>query len=123
MRRAAARALPPVLADVRRDLTALMEGDPGALHALRSTVALHTDPEALYMYACCLVTGGDRQAAQRALARAVEAGYAVPQALRQTWLAPLRGPALDELVARAESGRAEAERSFREAGGDALLGL
>jgi tetratricopeptide (TPR) repeat protein len=117
-----ARPQAPLLERVTRAIMAVVEGRPDAVAAMRETVAAHTDPEALYIYALCQARIGDGEAALETLSAAVEGGYDVPQAFGNTWLDPLRGPRLDALVARAEAARREAEDTFRMAGGPALLG-
>ena len=119
---ARARALPPVIQQIARSLVAFVEKRPDAGDAMAQTVAEQTDPEAMFMFSCCQARLGDRERALETLTRAVQGGYRVPQALAHPWLEPLRGTALEALVARAEGGRREAEQAFRQAGGPALLG-
>ena len=85
-------------------------------------MAVHTDPEALYLYGLCQAWVGEGDASLETLTRAVEGGYLVPEALQSAWLAPFRGPRLDALSALADAGRAEARIAFEAAGGPALLG-
>jgi serine/threonine protein kinase len=117
-------SLAPVLVAIRAGLLALFEEAPGAVDAFANIVAVHTDPEAFFMYAAVVAHFGDSERAFPGLTSAVEGGFTVPQALRDhPLLAALHGaPAFARLVERAEAGRSEAMRSYREAGGEALLG-
>jgi serine/threonine protein kinase len=106
-----------------RAFRAELENAPDSLAGVSEIADAHADPEALYMYGSWQSLAGGGAAALDTLARAVEGGYTVPQALAHPWLAPLRGERLSALVARAESARDEARRAFDAAGGAALLGL
>jgi serine/threonine protein kinase len=117
------RPLPPVLKLVVESFRWLFEGRTETPAGLAELVAAHTDPEALYLYATCQAQVGEVEQALHTMAAVVEGGYTAPEALLHPWLAPLRGPRLDALVAQAETGRRAAEQAFREAGGPALLGL
>jgi TolB-like protein/tetratricopeptide (TPR) repeat protein len=59
------------------------------------------------------------------LGQAVDAGYPALDALtRHPWIAPIRAePGFDDVLRRAGDGRDRALAAFREAGGEALLGL
>jgi serine/threonine protein kinase/Flp pilus assembly protein TadD len=118
-----ARRRPPILQGIARGLVALLEGRPDAMALLHDVLAVHEDPEALFMYGTCQAYAGDG-GALASLAKAVETGYPVPAALRSNpWLSGLRGEGrLDELVERAEMRRREAARAFRDNGGEELLG-
>jgi hypothetical protein len=118
----ARRSRARVLDLVGEGVIAMLAVRPDAVAALRATVAVHTDPEALLLYGLCQARVGDGEAALETLTRAIEGGYLVPEALRNPWLAPIRGPRLDALAARAEAGRAEAKLAFETAGGPELLG-
>jgi TolB-like protein len=118
----ARRSRARVLDLVGEGVIAMLAVRPDAVAALRATVAVHTDPEALLLYGLCQARVGDGEAALETLTRAIEGGYLVPEALRNPWLAPIRGPRLDALSARAEAGRAEAKIAFETAGGPELLG-
>ena len=75
------------------------------------------------MYGASRPASATPRAPSPRLTSAVEGGFTVPEGLAHPWLAPLRAdPAFALLVERAEASRREAETSFREAGGPALLG-
>jgi TolB-like protein len=116
--------LPPILQRVARGFVALLDAQPDAIALLHDALAVHDDPEALFLYGTCQAYAGDGEGAQTSLTRAVEGGYHVPAALlSSSWLAGLRGDGrLDALVELAEAGRREATRCYREAGGEGLLG-
>jgi serine/threonine-protein kinase len=116
--------LAPTFDDIRGGLQGLMERRPGALDRFLEIVDVHTDPEALFLYAGAQARFGDTGGAIVRLRRAVEAGYSAPSALRRhPWLEPIRGePAFAELVEHAEARHLQALRDFTEAGGPALLG-
>ena len=102
----------------------MIGGRPEALTLLHDALAVHADPEALFLYASCLAYAGDDASALASLTRAVETGYHVPTALRKApWLERLRGEGrLDTLVASAEAARHAATLAFLDASGEALLG-
>jgi TolB-like protein len=119
-----AKVLSPVFGQVRDGLRALLEGREEGLPALRSIVALHTDPEALYVYACVQARFGEPHEALATLQRSIERGYCPAQALRrEQWLEGVHGLAgFEALRARADAGRHEALAAFRDAAGDQVLG-
>ncbi len=82
------------------------------------------DPEAIFQEGWLLCEGGAPERGLPLLQRAVAKGYAVaPTLARSPAFDALRGePAFRELLARAEADREEALRTFRENGGDKLLG-
>jgi len=118
-----ARRLPSILQGVARALVALLQEKSEAMSMLRDVLAVHEDPEALFMYGTCQAYAGD-DGALASLSKAVESGYHVPAALlSNAWLSGLRAQGrLDTLVQRAQAGRSEACRVFRENGGEDLLG-
>jgi len=118
------RSSPPVIQITLRSMSAFLAGGREAAEAMAEAAAAHTDPEAVFAYGVCQASLGDDDRALATLARAVEGGYHVPQALAgHPWLAGLReAKRLDALLARAEAGRQQALRAFRDAGGEALLG-
>jgi TolB-like protein len=124
LRAAETRPLPPVLLLVARALIALFSGRPEAVTLLHDALAVHDDPEALFLYGSCQAQLGDDDSAVASLRLAIEGGYHFPQALVSgAWLAGLRrNGRLDELVERAEAGRRQAQAAFRDAGGESLLG-
>lgn len=124
LRTVSARRLPPILQGVARALVALLQEEPEATAMMRDVLAVHEDPEALFMYGTCQAFAGD-DGALASLTQAVESGYRVPSALlSNAWLSGLRRDGrLDGLVQRAQAGRSEAERAFRENGGEELLGV
>jgi tetratricopeptide (TPR) repeat protein len=124
LREVETRPLPTVLLLVARALFALFSGRPEAVTLLHDALAVHDDPEALFLYGSCQAQLGDDDGAVASLRRAVEGGYHFPQALVSgVWLAGLRRKGrLDALLERAEAGRREAQAAFRDAGGESLLG-
>jgi eukaryotic-like serine/threonine-protein kinase len=118
-------SLTPVRASIRAALLALFGESPNAWDALASVVAHLTDPEAFFLYASVQAHFGDTERALSRLTTAVDRGFSVPQALRDhPWLGVLREmPAFSALVERAEADRALAVVAFREAGGEALVGV
>jgi hypothetical protein len=117
-------AHPPIFLTLAQALEALLDGRrEEAVATFANIVAAHTDPEAFFMYGACQAHLGDAARALATLAAGVETGFTVPQALAHPWLQSLPREALDPLRARAEAGRAEAERAFEQAGGPALLGM
>jgi eukaryotic-like serine/threonine-protein kinase len=123
LRTVGARRLPPILQGVARAFGALLEKQADAMAMMHDALAVHEDPEALFLYGTCQAYAGE-DSALTSLDQAVEAGYRVPAALlSNAWLSGLRCEGrLEALVARAESGRSEASRAFRENGGEELLG-
>jgi serine/threonine protein kinase len=118
-----AAGLSPVFTAMRSSLIALMEQAPSASEAFAGLASAHSDPEAFFMYASVQAHIGDGERALDCLTRATKGGFTVPQALREhPFFATLRGPALEALAVRAEAVRREAERAFRDGGGEALLG-
>jgi tetratricopeptide (TPR) repeat protein len=124
LREVETRPLPTVLLLVARALIALFSGRPEAVTLLHDALAVHDDPEALFLYGSCQAQLGDDDGAVASLRRAIEGGYHFPQALVSgAWLSGLRHKGrLDALVERAEAGRREAQAAFRDAGGESLLG-
>jgi len=118
------RPVPPVYARLRRQLVPLIQERAEAKAGFAEIVAMHTDPEALFLYGCCQARLGDRDAALATLAAAAAGGYHVPQAFAtQPWLASLQqAPELATLLARAEVGQRAALAAFADAGGPSLLG-
>jgi serine/threonine protein kinase/tetratricopeptide (TPR) repeat protein len=82
------------------------------------------DPEAMFQEGWLLCDAGAHDRALPLLRRAIASGYAVaPTLVRSPAFDALRGdPAFRELLARAEADREEALRTFRENGGEKLLG-
>jgi len=109
------RSSPPVVQITVRSMGAFLAGGQEASEAMAETAVAHTDPEAVFVYGICQAYLGDEDRALATLARAVEAGYHLPQALTgHPWLAGLRETKrLDPLFARAEAGRQHALRAFR----------
>jgi len=124
LRTIGSRPLPPVLQQVAQAFTALLELRPEAVGLMHDALAVHDDPEALFMYGTCQAYVGDDANALASLQRAVDGGYHAPSALVSApWLAGLRRDGrLDALVERASAGRSQALDAYREAGGEALLG-
>ncbi len=118
-------SLPPVFTAIRTGLIALLEAKPGASDGFADIVAVHNDPEALFMYATIQAHFGDTERALARLTDAVDGGFTVPQALRDhPWFGALRDAAgLAALVERADERRLQALAAFREAGGESLLGV
>jgi eukaryotic-like serine/threonine-protein kinase len=117
-----ATSFSPVLETIKKALEAMIDGrTEDAAEGLAGLAAMHSDPEAMFMYGACLGRLGDTARSLSALTACVDGGFAVPQALAHPWLASLQGD-LGALTARAGASRTEAERAFVEAGGPALLG-
>jgi hypothetical protein len=85
---------------------------------------IRDDPEAIFQEGWLLCDVGEHQRGLELLRRAVEKGYFVAPTLRGSrHFDALRGdPGFQEVLARAEAGRARALAAFREAGGERLLG-
>lgn len=83
------------------------------------------DPEGLYMAVRCLARVEEKDLAIDTFRRVIEGGFTIPQGFtRDPWLDPIRGDArFVDLMRRAEEGRRESARVFREAGGERLLGV
>jgi len=81
------------------------------------------DPEGLYFIGRALAYVGETERALALLARVVDGGFHVPQILRtDPWLTSIRAvPEFEELVRRAEEGRAASSAAFLAAGGPSLL--
>jgi serine/threonine protein kinase/tetratricopeptide (TPR) repeat protein len=95
-----------------------------AREVLWKTANVDTDPEALFMDGSGLADVGDVEGAVAVLTRAVDGGFLLPEAWQHPWVAGLLDrPEIEALRTRAELGREEARRVFREAGGPELLGL
>jgi serine/threonine protein kinase/tetratricopeptide (TPR) repeat protein len=84
-----------------------------------------SDPEAIFQDAWLLCDVGQYERGLDALRRAVEGGYPVVPTLRGApQFDALRGdPRFQEILVKAEESRRQALVSFREAGGEKLLGL
>ncbi len=97
-----------------------MWGGAGAVRGLK----IFEDPEAIFQEGWLLCDTGGHDRGLPLLQRAVGMGYTVaPTLARSPAFDTLRGePAFRELLARAEADREEALRTFREHGGDKLLG-
>ena len=95
----------------------------GSLSSL-GNLSIQSDPEALFLEGWILCDAGEHQAGFEFIQRAVTKGYFVEHTLRMaTQFDPLRGTTeFQALMQVAESGRQQALASFREAGGDRLLG-
>jgi hypothetical protein len=85
---------------------------------------IRDDPEAIFQEGWLLCDVGEHQRGLGFLRRAVEKGYFVaPTLTGSRHFDALRGdPGFQDVVARAEAGRARALAAFREAGGERLLG-
>jgi hypothetical protein len=83
------------------------------------------DPEAIFLGGWMLCDAGALTEGFARIQRAVEKGFFVVTTLASAkQFAPLRGtPEFEALMRVAESGRQQALASFREGGGDRLLGL
>lgn len=83
------------------------------------------DPEFRFYFVRALSRSGAGEAALEALADVLDRGFYCPLPLRvDPWFETLRRePGFDELLSRAEAGRARALEGFRAAGGGRLLGV
>jgi TolB-like protein len=102
-----------------------LEGDRAACErASRAVLAAgFRDPEGLFFLSRTLARTGHRELAFETLERVVAGGFVPGVLARDPWLDPLRAdPRFVALVARAESGHAEARADFEAARGPALLG-
>ena len=117
--------LAPLFANVVVGFRGLIEHGSDALARWAAFIDTHTDPEALFIYAGAQAHFGDTERGLERLRRSVEGGYSVAEALRShPWLERLRGSTeFDRLVALAESRQQQALAAFRDAGGEALLGM
>jgi TolB-like protein/tetratricopeptide (TPR) repeat protein/predicted Ser/Thr protein kinase len=99
---------------------ARMWADASAMGGLK----IFEDPEAIFQEGWLLCDAGGHDRGLEMLQRAVGKGYsAAPTLARSPAFDALRGvPAFRDLLARAEADREEALRTFREAGGEKLLG-
>ena len=113
------------------DMRLWIEGVRGVLSpseagkaALLEGLAYENDPESTFMDATYMARLGLPGVVEQ-LARAVDAGYPVADALaRHPWLEGVRSePGFAEVLERARRARDQALAAFREAGGDRLLGL
>jgi TolB-like protein len=113
------------------DMRLWIEGVRGVLSpseageaALLEGLALEDDPESTFMDATYMGRLGLPGVVEQ-LARAVDAGYSVADALvRHPWLEGVRtAPGFADVLERAQRGREQALVAFREAGGDRLLGV
>jgi len=82
------------------------------------------DPEANFQIGWLLCDVGEHERGLSLLERAVDMGYTVAPTLAgsRSFDALRSEPAFQKLLARAEGGRAEALRTFRDSGGERLLG-
>ena len=89
-----------------------------------SGLKILADPEAIFLQGWILSDAGEHQAGFEYIRRAVEKGYFVVATLESArQFGPLRGTSeFQSLLRVAESGREQALASFRDAGGDRLLG-
>jgi hypothetical protein len=89
-----------------------------------STLKIQDDPEAMFQEGWLLCDAGAHEEGLGHLQRAIAKGYFVSPTLSGSpHFDALRGdPAFQALVAEAEAGRQRALVSFREAGGERLLG-
>ncbi len=89
-----------------------------------NAVKIHEDPEAIFQYGWLLCDVGEHRAGLGHLQRAVEKGYFVaPTLAARPQFDALRDDAdFRALLEQAETGRQQALASFREAGGERLLG-
>jgi len=96
----------------------------GHLSDLGGGLKIQDDPEAIFIEGWLLCDAGETTAGLTYLERAVARGYyAAPVLASRRHFDPLRGdPAFQALIARAEAGRQQAMNTFREAGGERLLG-
>jgi serine/threonine protein kinase/tetratricopeptide (TPR) repeat protein len=112
--------------EVGRSQLGALEGDRALV--LEATARLRDsgfrDPEGLYFAARTLAFIGEQDAALRELEGVIEGGFfCAPFFERDPWLASLRAdPRGQALLARAAALRAEALATYREAGGEGLLG-
>jgi hypothetical protein len=85
---------------------------------------IQDDPEAMFTEGWLLCDVGEHAAGFESIRRAVTKGYFVaPTLKRAPQFDALRGdPAFDALVGEAEAGRERALATFRESGGERLLG-
>jgi TolB-like protein/predicted Ser/Thr protein kinase len=82
------------------------------------------DPEGWVYIALTLARAGARDEALRLLDESVSGGWVCPEVRRQPWFASLRGdPVFEQIISRAEAGRARAAEVFRAAKGHRLLGM
>ena len=104
-----------------------LEGDLQPALALASDIEhlAVQDPEAIYYAARVRAWVGDHDHALATLTRAVDGGYFCSRVLREDpWLDGLRSrPAFHRLADRARQRQRGAARVFRDAGGEALLGV
>jgi serine/threonine protein kinase/tetratricopeptide (TPR) repeat protein len=98
------------------------ERDPAIVE---ETTRVHSDPEALFMFATLFAALGRKDRALDVLRGVVEKGfYVTPAFQRDPLLASVREePEFAAIVEAAEAGRRRALRIFEEAGGPRLLGL
>jgi len=91
----------------------------------RETLKIQDDPEAIFQEGWLLCDIGDYGRGLAALQRAVTKGYFVVSTLEnRPQFDGLRGDAaFIELLAQAEAGRSRARAAFRDAGGQALIGM
>jgi tetratricopeptide (TPR) repeat protein len=96
----------------------------GHLSDLGGGLKIQDDPEAIFIEGWLLCDAGETTAGLTYLERAVARGYyAAPVLASRRHFDPLRGdPAFQALIARAEAGQQQAMNTFREAGGERLLG-
>jgi tetratricopeptide (TPR) repeat protein len=119
--------LPAIMRISMRAFEPFVEDDesPRAERALEEAVATHRDPEAHFLFGWLFAARGRTARALEVLDRAVSGGFwAVTTLERDERFDALRGEArFREIVKRAKASRSEASATFREAGGEGLLGV
>ena len=110
-----------------RMVLALLDGDREAAVASlqRSAEADFPDPEGIYIIGRCVAFAGAHEEALPVLAAVVARGFICYEGfLRDPWLDGLRShPGFVHILKRAEAGAKAAEEAFRDAGGEAILGV
>jgi serine/threonine protein kinase/tetratricopeptide (TPR) repeat protein len=98
--------------------------DMDLLASAFSTLKIREDPEAIFQEGWMLCDVGEHERGLEQLQRAIDMGYYVVMtlAVSHQFDAIRTNPAFQALVAKAEAGRLQAHRAFREAGGERLLG-
>src|SRR5206468_6649043 len=100
---------------------------PADMLAFRASLfrmGIMEDPEAMFQEGWLFVDGGDHARGLEMLQRSIRRGYFAAETLAGPVFDPLRNdPAFQSVVADAEAGRERARITFREAGGERLLGI